>query len=293
MANFWQPGRKEWGLNRVLAVGGDGTSFEVANGLWWEPAGRVPSLGIVPFGSGCDYIRNFEVGPTILENLHKALGPTVVNVDLAVARLRDPQGKIISRIFLNALGIGFDAQVATRLQRQEVLKKHGRIAFILSTLQELGRLRHFHWRAKIDGEDLQERSIIFVAGLGRYFGGGMMIAPSASPQAGGLQMIWDRGLNRLELAMLLPRFYGGRHLTHPKAQTGFARSIRLEAEPAAPVEADGELVGLSPVELEVYSKAFWVAAKGLKGLKEKQGPAETFTDALADLPSSGRLELHN
>ena len=226
-AEFLAARAKRMGVDRVLAVGGDGTIFEVANGLWWEPEGNLPSLGIVPLGRGCDYIRNFEVGSGLGENLVRALGEATVKVDLGVGRLRDQRGEIISRVFLNALGIGFDAQVTGRYRQQKILE-YGKLPYMLSTLQELGKLRHFRWHGQIDGKDQEGRSLILVTGLGRYFGGGIMITPRASPHGGRFQMVWDRELVGLELLRLLPRIYRGRHLDHPKAQSRLAQRLRLE-----------------------------------------------------------------
>jgi diacylglycerol kinase (ATP) len=260
-AEFLAARAKKTGVDRVLAVGGDGTLFEVANGLWWEPEGNLPSLGIVPLGSGCDYIRNFEVGSGLGENLVRALGEATVTVDLGVSRLRDRHGKIVSRVFLNTLGIGFDAQVTGRYRQQKILR-YWKLPYLLSALQELSKLRHFRWRGQIDRQDYDGRSLIFVTGLGRYFGGGIMITPRASPQGGRFQMVWDRDLSGLELLRLLPRIYRGRHLDHPKAQSCLAQRLQLTAEPAAPVEADGEVMGWTPVEVEVYPRALEVAAAG-------------------------------
>jgi diacylglycerol kinase (ATP) len=255
---------KRMGVNRVLAVGGDGTLFEAVNGMWWEPEGKLPSLGIVPFGSGCDYIRNFEVGFGSGENLVRALGEATVKVDLGVGRLRDERGESISRVFLNTLGIGFDAQVMGHY-RQQNIPRNGKLSYMLSALQEIGRLRHFRWHRQIDGKAWDGRSIIFVTGLGRYFGGGMMITPLASPNAGRFQMVWDRGMSGLELLLLLPWIYRGKHLDHPKAQSRLARRLKLAADPAAPVEADGEVVGRTPVEVEIHPGALEVAAEKVKG----------------------------
>lgn len=262
-AEFLAARARRMGVERVLAVGGDGTIFEVANGLWWESEGRLPSLGIVPFGTGCDYIRNFEVGSTLFENLVHAQGESTLKVDLAVIRLKDQQGRAISRVFLNTLGIGFDARVIARY-RQQIFLRYGKIAYFLGAFQELFKVRHFRWQGEIDGEGFEGLSLIFVVGLGRYFGGSMMITPLASPQSGHFQVIWDRCLNRLDLVALFPKIYRGRHLGHPQVKSRFARKVKLAAWPPTPVEADGELVGLTPLEVEIYPQAFRVAATKLK-----------------------------
>jgi diacylglycerol kinase (ATP) len=76
--------------------------------------------------------------------------------------------------------------------------------------------------------------------------------------------VWDQQISSLDLIRLFPQVYLGRHLKHPKVQTRFARKVELATEPPVLIEADGELVGLTPVELEVYPSALQVAAKNLR-----------------------------
>jgi diacylglycerol kinase (ATP) len=263
-AEFLAAQAKRSGFDRVLAVGGDGTIFEVANGLWWESEGRLPSLGIVSFGTGCDYVRNFEVGYTPFDHLVHALGESILSVDLIVFQAMGFHGRPIDRVSLNVIGAGFDAQVIARYNRQKI-PKFGKLPYFLSAFQELPNLSHFRLHGLIDGEDFEAVSLIFVAGLGQYFGGSMMITPWASPQSGRLQLLWDQQISLPELIRLFPLIYLGRHLKHPKVQTRFARKVKLAAEPPALLEADGELVGLTPLEVEIYPGAFQVAAEKLRG----------------------------
>ena len=262
-AEFLAAQARRSGFDRVLAVGGDGTIFEVANGLWWESEGRLPSLGIVPFGTGCDYVRHFEVGHSPFEHLVQALGESVLNVDLAVFQALGPQGRPISRVSLNVIGAGFDAQVIARYRRQKI-PKYGKLPYFLSGIQELFHLSHFRLQGEIDGEDFAATSLIFVVGLGQYFGGSMRVAPWASPQSGRLQLVWDQQISGLDLIRIFPEIYLGRHLKHPKIQTRLARKVKLTAEPPALIEAEGELVGSTPLEVEIYPGAFQVAAEKLR-----------------------------
>jgi diacylglycerol kinase (ATP) len=262
-AEFLAAQAKRLGCERVLAVGGDGTIFEVVNGLWWEPEGRLPSLGIVPFGTGCDYVRNFAIGSHPLANLLNALGETTFTVDAAVFQVRDRRGKSISRVSLNFLGAGFDAQVVARYQRQK-MPLQGKLPYFLAGFQELCKLKHFRWQGKIDGQALAGRSLIFVGGLGRYFGGGMMITPSASPQSQRLQLVWDQQLTRLGLILLFGKIYHGRHLPHPRMFTRSASKLHLVTQPPVPVESDGELLGWTPLDVEVCLRAFQVAAAKIR-----------------------------
>jgi diacylglycerol kinase (ATP) len=258
------PARRE-GFDRIIAVGGDGTLFEVANGLWWEPQGRLPSLGMVPFGTGCDYLRNFEVGGTLKENLAAALGETEVPVNLGLARLPGLDGAPSQRIFVNVLGLGFDAEVVNRFQRQRRFLR-GKIAYISSALEGLVRLKLYRLQGEANGEAIDAMVHTFVVGLGRYFGGGILIAPQASPQSDCFQLVWVQQLSRLQALRLLPAFWVGRQFAHPQVHASHAGYLKLKAAPAAFVQAEGELIGRTPIEVALNKRAFNFAAISAKNL---------------------------
>jgi diacylglycerol kinase (ATP) len=186
-----------------------------------------------------------------------------LSADLVVFQAMGLHGRPISRVCLNVIGAGFDAQVIARYHRQKI-PKYGKLPYFLSGIQELFKLSHFRLQGEIDGKDFEAVSLIFVVGLGQYFGGRMMITPWASPQSGRVQLVWNQQISWLDLIRLFPQIYLGRHLKHPKVQTRFARKVKLAAEPPALVEADGELVGLTPLEVEIYPGAFQVAAEKLR-----------------------------
>ena len=100
-------------------------------------------------------------------------------------------------------------------------------------------------------------------GLGRYFGGGMMITPGASPQAGHFQVVLAQKLSRLELLTILPGLYAGKHLDHPRIQAAYAGHIKINADPPADVEAEGELEGTTPLEVTIIPQALRIAAPAL------------------------------
>src|SRR5512141_948444 len=89
------------GFERVVAVGGDGTLLEVVNGLWWESRGPLPSVGVVPFGTGCDYVRSFDLGPTRRDQVITALGQATLTVSLGLVRLQGFDGQPRVRVFVN------------------------------------------------------------------------------------------------------------------------------------------------------------------------------------------------
>jgi diacylglycerol kinase (ATP) len=250
------------GFDRVVAVGGDGTLLEVVNGLWWEPQGRLPSVGVVPFGTGCDYVRSFDLGPCLRDQVMTALGPATLTVSLGRVRLQGFDGQPRVRVFINVLGLGFDARVIMGF-RQQRLRLPGKTGYFLSGFRELGRLSDHRITAELDGRPWETEAMLVAIGLGGYFGGGLMITPGASPTAGHFQVVLAQKLRPLELLGLLPGLYGGRHLDHPRITAAVAGHIKIKADPPAEVEAEGELEGTTPLEVKIIPQALGIAAPAL------------------------------
>ena len=250
------------GFDRVVAVGGDGTLLEVVNGLWWESPGALPSVGVVPFGTGCDYVRSFELGPTLRDQVMTALGQATLPVSLGLVRLQGFDGQPRRRVFINVLGLGLDARVITRF-RQQRLRLPGKMAYFLSGIRELGRLTHHRITGSLDGRPLETDAMLVALGLGCYFGGGMMITPGASPQAGHFHVVLAHKVSRLELVSIFPGLYSGKHLNHPRIKADYAGQIAMNADPPAYVEAEGELEGLTPIEVTILPRALRIAAPSL------------------------------
>ncbi len=273
LASWWTEGprhaellaakaRRE-GIERVVVVGGDGTLFEVINGLWWEAGGELPSVGIVPVGTGCDYVRNFSLGATLHAKLATALAEPCVPVAVGVCRLNGFNARPLDRIFLNVLGFGFDAAVIDRFQRQRI-KFRGRIPYLIASLHEMVQARSSSLKGAVDGDPIDATALIFAVGLGKSFGAGMLITPGGMPGSGRFQVVWDERLTRFELLRLLPKIYAGRHIGHPKVRSRYARRVELAAEPAVGVEAEGELIGTTPIQLKIHPRALRIACAGFK-----------------------------
>jgi YegS/Rv2252/BmrU family lipid kinase len=244
----------------VVAVGGDGTLLEVVNGLWWETQGAQPSVGTVPFGTGCDYVRNFAGGRDLEDNLASALGKATVPVSVGRARLRALDGRPYERVFVNVLGMGFDAGVIARFRRWR-LHLPGKLVYVVCALQELCRLRRYRITGGVNGRSLQMDALLVAIGLGRYFGGGMMITPGASFSSDRFQVVLAQPLTRLALLGLLPKIYSGRHLEHPHLLHCDADHITIAADPPAYVEAEGELIGRTPLLVEILPRALQFAGQ--------------------------------
>ena len=253
------------GFERVVAVGGDGTLLEVVNGLWWESRGELPSVGMVPFGTGCDYVRCFDLGRSLRDKVITALGEATLRVSLGLARLQGFGGQPRQRVFVNVLGLGFDARVIASF-RQQRLRLPGKTGYFLNGIKELGRLTHHRIIGELDGRPFKTEAMLVAVGLGRYFGGGLMITPGASPQARQFHVVLGEKLSRLDVLSLIPRLYAGRHLDHPRISAAYAGHVTIDADPPAWVEAEGELEGFTPLDVAIIPGALWIAAPSLSKL---------------------------
>ncbi|MEM5787044.1 MAG: diacylglycerol kinase family protein [Syntrophobacteraceae bacterium] len=251
------------GYERVIAAGGDGTLFEVVNGLWNERQGEMPSVGMVPLGTGCDYIRNFEAGSGPTEKLHTAMGKSTVAVSLGLCRFCGENGEARQKVFTMVLGVGFDAEVIRRFESRRAVRS-GWLAYALSSLLELRRIKTLRLNGEIDGASFQAGTPLFVAGIGRYFGRRMAITPGSSPTSGLCQVVWSEAVSKPALLRLIPLTYFGAHIKDSRIGTAYARRITLDSIPPAWIEADGELLGKTPLELEILPKALHFAAKGTR-----------------------------
>lgn len=239
----------EEGWRLVVAVGGDGTVNEVVNGLT-DATGRArASLGAVLTGRGRDTCRNIGLPVNPEEAAQRIVAGEEVTLDLGAAEWEDGR----RRYFLNAAGAGLDGAVAERTQRGS---NRGRFSYPLALLQAL--LVHRPGPAKVclDGQPLWSGpTTAAVVANGRYYGGGMKIAPAADTADGRLDLIVLRNAGRLELLCWLPAVYRGKHLRNPKVTVHRGHTISVEATPPLPVHLDGEIAGKTPVRFSVRPKA--------------------------------------
>jgi YegS/Rv2252/BmrU family lipid kinase len=247
------------GYERIVAAGGDGTLHEVVNGTYRSQGEEAPVIGMIPLGTGCDYPRNFDLGQNLDDNISTALWGRPISVDAGLIALRGFEGAIIRRVFVSVLGIGFDASVV-RLYRRQTSWKGTRFAYASSILKEWLKMRPYVIRGEIDSRPFRAETILFAAGLGQYYGHGIRITPRASVCSGRFQFVWGEDLNRFGILILLVEALSGRHVNSRNVRWRLGQSANLHAIPQALIEADGELIGMTPAALKILPGAFRFAA---------------------------------
>lgn len=216
----------EDGYDRVIAVGGDGTANEVANGLVDTDA----ALGLYPIGSGNDLAR-------VLGYPRRR---SRIGAFLAGARARRIDvGEVNGRIFLNAAGVGIDGHVAERvLASARVVGPT--LGYFVGALVSIATYRPRQMRVRIDGAVREGRHLIVVAANGTHFGSGMHVAPDARIDDGLFDIIVGGDLSRWSSLVALGKLYRGTHVDGRSVLLFRAPSLEVELEEPLPMEADGE-----------------------------------------------------
>ena len=222
------------GLEPVIAVGGDGTLSEVVAGLLHDAPHHDRPLGIVPLGTGDDFARGFALP---VNDLHRALDV------LWHGKLETiDAGRLDGRVFVNGIGSGFDAQVASVVKlAPKFLPGPGQ--YLWAIIAELARLELRPAHVLVDGQLVHDGPALLVAVMNlTSYGGGLRIAPTSSPRDGLLDVVIGGRFGKAGALGILPRLAKGQHLGHPEVRLHRGQTVRVEwAKPTA-AHMDGELL---------------------------------------------------
>lgn len=250
------------GAKSVITVGGDGTVNEAVNGLCdgeCAPADDV-TFGFVMYGTGGDFRRSFDLPKGVhaaIENLRH--GRTQV-IDLGRLHFTGPDGAPALRWFNNISSFGFSGEVVRAVNAARYSKMlGGKFSFLWNSFLELRKYQGCKIDITIDGETVSENVCTAAICNGRYFGGGMKMAPNAALDDGHFDVVVVRQEPRLTI-FDMRLLYSGAHIDHPNVSV--FRGRRIEAKPVsnAPIylDVEGEAPGSLPATFEIVPKALRV-----------------------------------
>lgn len=244
------------GTRFLVAVGGDGTVHEVVNGMLDADGGAVAPgavLGVVAAGSGCDFVRTFDLPSKAATAAGRLAGDAVRTVDVARISYADAGGRSLTRYFANIAEAGLGATCAARAVRMP--RALGQSRYLAAFWAVLPGYRPGTARIDVDGTTAYEgRAVNVVAANCRFFGGGMHISPHSDPGDGELEVSVYNG-RKTDSFTMLPKVYRGRHLPHRNVVELRGRSFTVTADQPLAVEADGEILGTTPVTIDVVPGA--------------------------------------
>lgn len=214
----------------VVAVGGDGTVNEVA-------AGTVRSdtvMGIIPTGTGNDFIRAIGRLKNLQEYVHRLVAGKVKAVDVGLLNLR---GRDL--VFVNGIGIGFDAEVARESLKVRRLK--GLSRYLYSVVKTLNKYKAAYMRIRLDERIVEGKTFLVAVGNGISAGGGFLLTPSAVLNDGLLDVCIAADMSVPRILRVIPSALNGTHGKHPEVTFGKTGRLLIECETAVSIHRDGEV----------------------------------------------------
>ena len=215
--------------NIVVAVGGDGTVTEVAKGILERGYG---SLGIIPGGTGNDFTKSLG-----MEKNH----PLAIKTIIAGKTMCIDVGLVNGRRFLNIGGVGLDVAV---LRSFEKIKKYvrGNFAYIISVFITLLKYKKIKATIEMDGKKEEKDLVLFGAGNGKFFGGGLQMIPHAVMDDGYLHSTLVKNISNWRIATIFPEIFKGTHVRHKKyVETFKTKEIKIITQEDLYINLDGEI----------------------------------------------------
>jgi diacylglycerol kinase (ATP) len=244
--------RQAWleGYRKFISVGGDGTSYEIVNGLFPLSDGmETPTLGFLPLGTGNSFLRDFSE-----KGVEYAMESLIAGRSRKcdVLRLRHKDGVLH---YINLLSVGFTADVATMRARR--FGGWGEAGYQTSIFICLARFRRRPFPLSVDGESsIDRRPCLFLTfNNSKFTGGTMMIAPEAATDDGLIEYVRWGPIGRVGLIRNLPGLYDGTHTRHPLAEVRKVGRVDFHLDSPVDVMVDGEVITLHCKTLDVLPGA--------------------------------------
>lgn len=251
------------GAELVVAIGGDGTLNEVVNGFFQNGAPVNPNaaFSFAMSGSGGDFRKTFGVPADVLQAIATLKDAALRPLDLGRVSFIGDDGREQTRLFVNIASFGLSGDVVMRVNRARIAKWFGG-PFAFKWHSTMAALGFKPWRVRLTVDDHFDQTVALSTAAicnGRYFGGGMMIAPGADPTDGMFDVVVIAETKTRDMIARMNDIYSGKHIDHPKVSV--VRGRRITATPApdqsAPVfaERDGEGQMRLPATFEILPAA--------------------------------------
>ena len=237
----------------VVAAGGDGTLFEVINGYYKNSSETGIPIGVLPVGTGNAFAHDLELNNTQIEEAIEIISKQKLRkVDV---------GKFVTHgqdyYFLNIIGAGFVVDANKTAQNFKFL---GDFSYQIGVLYRILVLKFTKLRLEIDGKKIETNSTFIEISNTRYTGGDFLMAPTAEIDDGLFDITLVKKISRLRLLKGLVKIKTGEHIHLDEIDTFKAKHIKIESDKPLVLTPDGELLGITPVEilcLKHAIKVFW------------------------------------
>jgi YegS/Rv2252/BmrU family lipid kinase len=256
------------GRKLVVAVGGDGTLHEVANGILDAGTDAATAIGYVGHGTGGDFRRTFGIDHRLDAYAIAIAEGRERRIDVGQVTYRALDGSTETRWFVNILSAGMSGLVDRCVARTSKMFG-GKAAYFWASTRALAESQRARVRCKIGvnghSEDRRVDSFVIAVCNGRYFGGGMHVAPMAEPDDGRFDVVAIDADTKLAFPARMNRLYAGNQVGAPGVThfTCDRIAMELESDRARDVfllDVDGEPLGGLPIDVRLVPGALTLKA---------------------------------
>jgi diacylglycerol kinase (ATP) len=226
----------------IIVVGGDGSLFEVINGMMTGNELLPIPIGVLPVGTGNSFSRDLAI-QNLDQAIQKIIDGKTRNVDLGKCACRE---RVL--YFINILGFGFVSDVA---QKASLYKQWGNLSYVLGVFIITQNLQSYHLDIEIDGRSFQRENIFVEICNSTKTGGDMIMAPQAQIDDGFLDVVLLNKTSRTRLLSALPKIFKGTHLQMEEVETFRAKEMQFRPNVSKVLTPDGEITGHTPIAVSV------------------------------------------
>jgi YegS/Rv2252/BmrU family lipid kinase len=247
----------EKGYERVVAVGGDGTLNEVVNGFFDGDKVLNPSvaLGVLPRGTGGDFRKTFDWSLDTQASLERLAAGNTRPFDVGLLEFQGHDGTVQRRHFANICSFGVSGLVDQEVNRT-TKALGGTLSFMLGSLKALTKYRDQQVTVRLD-DGPEERLAVTTLSVanGKFFGGGMKVAPEAHVNDGLFDVVVWSGYGLSDFVIRSKGVYSGAHVNWPGTTVRRAKRVVASSEASVLIDCDGEQPGMLPCSMTLLPSA--------------------------------------
>jgi len=250
------------GATMIVAVGGDGTINEVVNGFYTDGNQINPAceLGVLNCGTGGGFARTLFGSKPIMQQIEILFQPTSLTLDLGCITYQDSSGRTVRRLFVNECQAGIGSKVASIVGKSSKIFG-GKIAFGFTATFQAIFLNPQILKLGYDNEPIQEFELIgLVVGNGPECAGGMKLTPDAKLNDGLFDVLSIYEMSIYRRLLSFSKVYSGTHILEPYCSVKRCKKLMIQSDNQVTLEADGEMLGNSPFNIELLPAAISVKA---------------------------------
>lgn len=239
----------------IIAIGGDGTNNEVINGFFADGERINPdcAFGFICRGTGGDFRKTFGWTTSLDEALARIQQERRKRIDVGRFTYFNHKEEERRKYFLNITSFGMGGLVDYYVNSSSKILG-GKASFMIGTFRALLAYRNKNIRLKIDdGEEIRGKFNLIAIANGRFFGGGMMMAPEAQVDDGLFDIITIGDISKAKVIAQSSAIYKGTHIDNLHVKQFRGKRVKAFSEEGALIDMDGEQPGRIPSNFEILA----------------------------------------